>query len=219
MIIYHGSKVIVEKPLFGYGKTTNDYGQGFYCTEDVELAREWACMEEKGGFVSTYSLNTDGLKVLKLNDRSIIEWIAILLENRHIRYSSPIERRTAEYIISHFLPVTDKADIITGYRADDSYFSYARAFLSNTISLQQLADALKFGNLGMQIFIKSRKAFDRISFVESEMVSGDEYYLKRIKRDDEARDDFNRLLEKDVSDGIYVRDILSKRMSINELFV
>ena len=31
--IYHGSDKIIEKPLFGHGKTYNDYGLGFYCTE------------------------------------------------------------------------------------------------------------------------------------------------------------------------------------------
>ena len=39
MIIYHGSQQIVEVPKFGIGKTYNDYGQGFYCTEDIELAK------------------------------------------------------------------------------------------------------------------------------------------------------------------------------------
>lgn len=43
MIIYHGSKNIIEKPEFGKGNKKNDYGLGFYCTENVELAKEWAC--------------------------------------------------------------------------------------------------------------------------------------------------------------------------------
>ena len=41
MIIYHGSKDIIEKPEFGKGNQKNDYGLGFYCTENVELAKEW----------------------------------------------------------------------------------------------------------------------------------------------------------------------------------
>ena len=41
IIIYHGSQQIVEKPRFGIGKKYNDYGQGFYCTENIELAKEF----------------------------------------------------------------------------------------------------------------------------------------------------------------------------------
>lgn len=43
LIIYHGSPEIIEKPVFGKGKPYNDYGMGFYCTEHLELAKEWAC--------------------------------------------------------------------------------------------------------------------------------------------------------------------------------
>ena len=40
-IIYHGSDHILSKPKFGYGKTYNDYGVGFYCTENPNMAKEW----------------------------------------------------------------------------------------------------------------------------------------------------------------------------------
>ena len=40
--LYHGSPERVEQPLLAKGKLTNDYGQGFYCTENLELAKEWA---------------------------------------------------------------------------------------------------------------------------------------------------------------------------------
>ena len=53
--LYHGSDHIVEKPVFGEGKSYNDYGRGFYCTEHVELAyyqwlscRSFAYMQRKG---------------------------------------------------------------------------------------------------------------------------------------------------------------------------
>ena len=41
MILYHGSKDIIEKPQYGSGKLHNDYGKGFYCTEDKGMASEW----------------------------------------------------------------------------------------------------------------------------------------------------------------------------------
>lgn len=39
--IYHGSDHIIEKPKFGYGKSYNDYGIGFYCTQNPNMAKEW----------------------------------------------------------------------------------------------------------------------------------------------------------------------------------
>ena len=47
MIIYHGSKEIVEKPVFGVENLRNDYGLGFYCTKNIELAKEWACFDNE----------------------------------------------------------------------------------------------------------------------------------------------------------------------------
>jgi len=61
LIIYHGSENIIEVPEYGKGKPYNDYGLGFYCTEYVELAKEWACDDKHGGFANKYILDTTGL--------------------------------------------------------------------------------------------------------------------------------------------------------------
>ena len=50
MKIIHGSKKIMEKPQFGVGKIHNDYDRGFYCTESLEIAKEWACDYLEDGF-------------------------------------------------------------------------------------------------------------------------------------------------------------------------
>ena len=49
LTVYHGSPVIIEKPQFGVGNPNNDYGLGFYCTETLDLAKEWACSAETDG--------------------------------------------------------------------------------------------------------------------------------------------------------------------------
>lgn len=43
MKLYHDSEKIVETPQFGAGNPRNDYGLGVYCTQNLELAKEWAC--------------------------------------------------------------------------------------------------------------------------------------------------------------------------------
>ena len=53
--IYHGSKQIVEVPTFGLGRKNNDFGQGFYCTVSIELAKDWAVSSLRDGFVNRYT--------------------------------------------------------------------------------------------------------------------------------------------------------------------
>ena len=65
--LFHGSDHIIETPIYGVGKKHNDYGQGFYCTEDIALAKEWAVSEEKDGYVNEYEIETNGLHILNIN--------------------------------------------------------------------------------------------------------------------------------------------------------
>ena len=80
LILYHGSPEIVRKPEFGKGKPYNDYGQGFYCTESLDLAKEWACGENTDGVANRYEINTAELRILNLNSEkyTILHWLALL---------------------------------------------------------------------------------------------------------------------------------------------
>ena len=215
MILFHGSTRIVDKPVYGQGRSDNDYGKGFYCTRDIELAKEWASVSVAGGFVNEYSLDTDGMNLLDLcsKDYHILNWLALLMDNRTVRITSPVEKRGSEYIISNYLPDIGRSDIIIGYRADDSYFSFSRAFLSNSITIQQLAHAMKYGDLGLQVMLRSKKAFRALQFVESYPVDGKLYYPKRMGRDAEARSAFQKLLEQEDKEGSYLSDIMREEIS------
>ena len=69
MIIYHGSKNIISSPSFGIGNPKNDYGLGFYCTENLELAKEWACTSNiQNGYANIYEIDIRNLKILDLRD-------------------------------------------------------------------------------------------------------------------------------------------------------
>lgn len=212
LILYHGSVNIVEKPKFGIGKVWNDYGQGFYCTKEKELAKEWAVSEETNGYVNHYSINTSKLSLLNLNDYTTLHWLAILVANRQFAVSTPIMKHGKEWLYKNFLLLLEKYDLIKGYRADDSYFSFARAFVNNEISLNQLSYAMRLGKLGEQIVLKSRKAFDEIRFVSYETCDNTIYYAKRKARDDEAREAFNAELEREDLDGLYIRDIIREEV-------
>lgn len=219
IVLYHGSNEKIVKPLFGKGKVYNDYGQGFYCTEHIELAKEWSCNEGIDGFVNAYELDTSGLKILNLADEeyNILHWLALLMENRRFRVTTPVMRRGVQWLKNHFSVDISEYDLIIGYRADDSYFSFARAFIGNEISLSQLNYAMRLGKLGEQYVLKSEKAFNRIEFKYAELADNTIYYARRKMRDDEARNAFFEELEKEDVNGIYMRDIIKEEMTSDDV--
>ncbi len=213
-ILYHGSPEIIRVPVFGKGKSYNDYGQGFYCTEHLELAKEWACNENSDGYANKYEIDTTGLSILNLSsdEYTTLHWLALLMNNRKFRVTTPVMKRGADWLKEHFLIDLSPYDAVIGYRADDSYFSFARAFMSNEISLSQLSYAMRLGKLGEQFVLKSPAAFEKIRFVSYEIADNTVYYAKRKARDDEARMTFREELEKDDLDGLYMRDIVRQEV-------
>ena len=206
--IYHGSQNIIETPTFGLGKKTNDFGLGFYCTQNEELAKEWAVSNLKDGFANKYTIDLEYLKVLNLNspDYTILNWIAVLLEHRLFSIKTPVARRAKQYIIDNFSINVNAYDVIIGYRADDSYFDYASSFINNEITINQLASAMKLGKLGEQIVIKSQYAFSKLNYEGFSLAEKEKYYLLKKSRDDTSRQQYLDILEED-DDGLSIRDI------------
>lgn len=214
MVIYHGSKDIIEKPEFGKGSKKNDYGLGFYCTENVELAKEWACSNnETNGYANQYEIDLSAYKVLDLREEkySILNWMALLLMFRTFDVNTPISAQAKEYILENFYVNVEEYDVIIGYRADDSYFSFAKDFINNTISVEQLAEAMRLGELGIQIVLKSKRAFDTVKYISYELAECKEYYVKRVSRDKKARETYlSGHRQNLVYDGLFVMDIIRK---------
>lgn len=209
IILYHGSEKIIENPIFGAGKKNNDFGLGFYCTESNDLAKEWAVSSLNNGFSNKYTLDTEYLKVLNLNssDYTILNWIAILVEHRLFSIKTPVARRAKQYLIDCFSINVNADDLIIGYRADDSYFDYAESFLNNTISVEQLAQAMRLGKLGEQIVIKSQFAFSNLKFEGYEVADKNQYYDLRKARNDEANQYYLKMLDQEM-DGLFIQDII-----------
>lgn len=207
--IFHGSKEIVDKPTFGKGRIHNDFGLGFYCTQNAGLAKEWAVSSLQDGYLNKYKLDTSYLKILHLNSEefSILNWMAVLVEHRQFSLNNPVARRAKQYLIDHFGINVNAYDLIIGYRADDSYFDYAETFLNNGITVEQLSKAMRLGKLGEQIVLKSEYAFSNISFVGFEKADKDKYYPFRKARDDEANLMYYDILNEE-TDGLYIQDII-----------
>ena len=184
--LWHGSSHVIKHPEYGLVKPNNDYGRGFYCTRSVELAKEWACSENIDGYCNQYEMDLSKLKVLHLAEYTILHWLALLVTYRKIRVSSPIQQRSMDWLKKNDLLDLSEYDVVIGYRADDSYFSFARAFIGNEISLNQLSYAMRLGKLGEQIVLKSPAAFDAIQFLSYVGVDNTEYYARRKASDDDA---------------------------------
>ena len=213
--LYHGSQIILEKPEYGKGARNNDYGRGFYCTEEIELAKEWACAKQTNGYVNIYKLNLEGFRVLNLNSGKyhILNWLALLADNRTYWQNGSIAEEAKKYIKEHFLIDITPYDIVVGYRADDSYFSFAQDFVSGVISLEKLSEAMRLGKLGEQIVLKSPKAFETIYFQNYENVDAEIYYIKKAEREREARREYRRR-KKESADihELFMLDIMREGM-------
>ncbi len=188
MRIYHGSDHILNKPLFGVGKEDNDYGSGFYTTQDKEKAEQWALVNgDDNAICNIYDIDEEQLEVLSLDDYSTLAWIVELAYHRGARGESA--SLMAEKLIEKYKIDTSKADIIIGYRADDSYIDIVDAFLQNQLTIEEADRLFRKGNLGKQVFIKSAKAFDALNFAGY-------YEVTKERNQDEinARADVERFL-------------------------
>ena len=207
MNVYHCSIHIIKESVCNGSKHSNDYGYGFYTAENADLAREWACSDNRDGYINCYEADLEGLSVLKLNapEYTILNWLAILAKYRTYWQNGSVAKEAKEYLMQHFFIDPSCYDVIIGYRADDSCFTFAQDFISGAISLEKLSEAMRLGKLREQIVFKSRAAFSRLRFTGAEPVKAENWYVKKNERDREARRAY--------------RQIIKTASMVNELFM
>lgn len=184
------------------------------------MAKEWGAGAERDGYANCYELELSGLEILDLNEEEycILHWLAVLLKNRQFDVSSALALEAREYLLEHFLVDYDGYDIITGYRADDSYFSFAQDFINGTISYRQLCNAMKLGRMGQQLVLKSPRAFEQLYFTGYELAKSREWYAKKIQRDKKARREYFDVEKNRRQKGdIYITQIMDKEMRADDL--
>lgn len=215
-ILLHGTDHIIKVPSYTIGNEHNDYGRGFYCTVEPEMAKEWAAEQNTYGFMNRYTFDNEALHTLNLLDgeHSILNWIALLLKYRTFHLSNEIAIDARNYIIDNFSIDLSPYDVVIGYRADDSYFSFAEGFIGNGIPLRSLNKALRLGKLGVQTVLTSEKAFNNLSFIDAEPVDKSTYYPKFVARDSKARETYRGEVKTSRSyrDDIFVLDIIREEM-------
>lgn len=215
MFLYHGSEFIIKQPKYGLGKRFNDYGRGFYCTEEIDRAKEWSVNDKRNGYVNCYEFSMQGLRELNLNssDYTILNWLTVLLQNREFNAPSGLAEEAKDYLIKNFNVPYKTYDVIRGYRADDSYFSFSQDFLSGAISYRQLCSAMYLGMLGEQVVIISKKAFSHLKFIDAPLIQASEWYKHRWRRDQAARRGYSDVIKNQRQKGdLFITQILDEEM-------
>lgn len=200
IILYHGSCDKSITPTYGLGKDKHDYGKGFYLTDSLELAKEWAVCRpnETNGWVHKYELETDKLSILDFQEKNILAWLAELMKHRDAADSKRY-RVLAKRFIDKYGVNTDNYDIIKGWRADASYFYIAREFVKDNVDIEILEKLLSLGDLGIQYCLKSEAAYLNLTEIENELisVSYDTFNKKYSQRDTAARKNMRDLVNSD----------------------
>ena len=210
MELYHGSDKIITTPKYNYGNHSNDYGCGFYMSNQKDVAKLWASKNIDGGYVMSYEVNIKNLNVLFLNDQNednILKWISILVKHRFSRYEIERYKNTIEALNNKYPVDIENYDMIVGYRADDSYFQYSRDFIANDLSLEMLSKAMHLGRLGKQYVLISEKSFKNIVLKNYEKISYSNKYDYFRK---EANRQYHIIKNEDSINNTYIRDILRK---------
>ena len=202
IILFHGSPDKIIKPVFGRGEDKHDYGKGFYLTESIELASEWAVCRpnDLNGWVHKYELETEGLKILDFQGESVLTWLAELMKHRDAADSKRY-RMLAQKFIARYGIDTEEYDVIKGWRANASYFYIAKAFVRDEIDLDILEELLSLGGLGIQYCIKSEKAYLQLHEIQEALISVeyDVFNQKYNERDVQGRERMRELIDSDAN--------------------
>lgn len=214
LILYHGSPNRVIVPKFGFGEDRHDYGRGFYLTENLELAKEWAVCrpDETNGWVHKYELEMDGLNILDFQKYDVLSWLAELMKHRDAADSRRYKMLAQKFIEKYGID-TCGYDVITGWRANASYFYIAKEFVRDNIDIEILEELLSLGGLGIQFCIKSERAFEQLSEVEQDIMSVDysEFNDRYNERDINARNKMRALVDSDANKVTHVFSTLFER--------
>ena len=154
MILYHGSKMIVESPEIRIAKYNKDFYFGFYCTLLPEQAIRWATRFDGTGYLNEYLYTPNEQLNVKIFTEMTEEWL--------------------DFIVSCRLGHSHNYDIVEGPMADDTIFNYVQNFVDGKISREAFWALVKFKKPTHQISFHTARALTALSFVKGSEVHDEE---------------------------------------------
>lgn len=152
MILYHGSRQIVEYPEIRKTKYHKDFYFGFYCTRYEEQAKRWAARYGGKGYLNIYEYEPDDRLNYKVFDEMTEEWLDFIVACRRGK--------------SH------KYEIVEGPMADDTIYNYVQNYMDGKISRKAFWELAKFKYPTNQISFHTISALDTLKFIGSEVAYG-----------------------------------------------
>lgn len=214
IILYHGSPNTIVSPQYNFGEDKHDYGKGFYLTDNVELAKEWAvCRPNKtNGWVHKFELDITDLKILDFEDYNVLSWLAELMKHREASDTKRYKVLAKKFIDKYGID-TSEYDVIKGWRANASYFYIAKEFVRDNIDIEILEELLSLGGLGIQYCIKTEFAYSKLKEIKEDLidVKYEEFNFKYNERDINARNKMRELVNSDANKVTNVFSTLFER--------
>ena len=144
--LYHGSKVVVEKPEIIMSRFNKDFYYGFYCTYFYNQAVRWAVRFTGKGIINEYKyIPNEKLKILEFKEMTE-EWL--------------------DFIVVCRMGKKHGFDIVEGPMADDTIFNYVQNYADGKISRSAFWELAKFKKPTHQISFHTSKALETLHFVK-----------------------------------------------------
>jgi len=155
MIVYHGSDIVVEKPLLLASKRTLDFGSGFYTTTNKEQAKSFSSKVmlrngSKTKAVSVYEIDfekmQESIDVLKF-DIPNGEWLDFVFDNRQGTYIGKLY------------------DVVYGPVADDTIYRVFGLFEAGLLTRDETLERLKIPKLYDQVTFCSERSLSYLKYI------------------------------------------------------
>ncbi len=154
IILFHGSKEVVETPEIRPAKYNKDFYFGFYCTLLENQAVRWATRFTGHGIINKYQYTeSSGLNIKKF-EKMTEEWL--------------------DFIVACRNGEKHNYDIVEGPMADDTIFNYVQNFIDGKISRKNFWSLVEFKYPTHQISFNTEKALECLNFIDSYEVSDEE---------------------------------------------
>ena len=155
MLLYHGSNVIVRKPIMLRSDRKLDFGSGFYVTSSFDQAKRWADLTAKrrgkgAGCVTVYEFDeiaARNLCILEFENPSV-QWLRFVSANR---------KGTSE---------PDQYDIVIGPVANDRTMPVISLYFAGIYDEDEAIKRLLPQKLKDQYAFKTQEALNALSYKE-----------------------------------------------------